>query len=315
MPGKYPTDATMIAELNEFIREQKLTYKTLCKMLLIEGVNETYISKYIGDKLDRQVENFEGRARDMLKGLRQRIAFGTEIFESSVTRRIANAFDLIRRTGQIGLVTGRAGHGKSSGKRRYLLDNPSALEITLTAGGGSAARIQSMIFAKIDTQSWDGCSSRFQYLVERFQGASRLLIIDNFQRLDSSGRNWVFDFHDAANCPIGGIGNPEALKPIMANDQHASRMGIVTKYELETAELSVLAHQVARQFSDETTADTIQDLCAIIAAEDGALRSVELTVVLMQELRKASASLCENPRAALRSAHSRLNRNYLLPED
>lgn len=315
MPGKYPTEEAMIAELNEFIRVHKLTYKTLCKMLLIEGVNETYLSKYIGDKLDRQVDNFEARARDMLKGLRERIAFGTEIFESSVTRRMANAFDLIRRTGQIGLITGRAGHGKTSAKRRYLIDNPSALEITLTASGGSASRIESMIFRKVDTQSWDGCSSRFDYLVERFQGASRLLIIDNFQRLDSTGRNWLFDFHDAANCPIGGIGNPEALKPIMANDQHASRMGIVTKYELETAEMSTLAHQVTRQLTDTETADSIADLVTVIAAQDGALRAVELTVVLMQELRKASASLRENPRSALRSAHSRLNRSYLLPED
>lgn len=315
MPGKFPTDPMMISELNSFISENKLTYKALCKMLLIEGVNETFLSKYIGDKLDRQVENFEARARDMIKGLRERIAFGTEIFDSSVTRRMGNAFDLIRRTGQIGLVIGCAGHGKTSGKRRFLMDNPSALEITLTAGGGSASKVESAIFRKIDSQSWNGCTSRFSYLVERFRDASRMLIIDNWQRLDSTGRNWLFDFHDEANCPIGGIGNPEALKPIMANDQHASRLGIVTRYELEAAELAPLSHRVARQFSDETTADAIGDLVAAIAAQDGALRSVELTVVLMQELRKASAKLANDPRAALRAAHSRLNRKYLLPED
>lgn len=315
MPGKFPTDPLMIVELNAFIAQNKLTYKALCKMLLIEGVNETFLSKYIGDKLDRQVDNFEGRARDMLKGLRERIAFGTEIFESSVTRKMGNAFDLIRRTGQIGLITGRAGHGKTSGKRRFLIDNPSALEITLTAAGGSASKVESMIFRKIDSQSWNGCTSRFDYLVERFRDASRLLIIDNWQRLDASGRNWLFDFHDEANCPIGGIGNPEALKPIMANDQHASRLGIVTTYELEPEEFAPLSYKVARQYSDEAAADAVQDLVAVIAAHDGALRSVELTVVLMQELRKASAKLAGDPRAALRAAHSRLNRDYLLPED
>lgn len=315
MPGKFPTDPALILELNTFIRENKLTYKALCKMLLIEGVNETFLSKYIGDKLDRQVDNFEARCRDMLKGLRERIAFGTEIFESSVTRKMGNAFDLIRRTGQIGLITGRAGHGKTSGKRRFLIENPSALEITLTASGGSASKVESAIFRKIDSQSWNGCTSRFDYLVERFRDASRLLIIDNWQRLDSSGRNWLFDFHDEANCPIGGIGNPEALKPIMANDQHASRLGIVTTYELEDAEFAPLSHKVACQFSDEATADSIRDLVGVIASNDGALRSVELTVVLMQELRKASASLRDNPRAALRAAHSRLNRNYLLPSE
>ena len=47
----------------------------------------------------------------------------------------------------------------------------------------------------------------------------------------------------------------------------------------------------------------------------GALGSVAMTVVLMQQLRELSDTLRNNPRAALRAAHSRLKRNYLLLED
>lgn len=315
MPGKYPTDPAMIAELNAFIRENKLTYKALCKMLLMEGVNETFLSKYIGDKLDRQVDNFEIRCRDMLKGHRERIAFGSEIFESSVTRKIGDAFNLMRETGQIGLATGPAGHGKTSGIRRFLTKNPSAVLLTLNESTGTASKLESIIFSKIDSQSWDGRTPRFEYLKERFADSGRMILIDNWQRLKSCGRNWLFDFHDETNSPIGGIGHSEALGPINANDQHSRRLGIVPKYELQADEFAPLSHKVTCQFSDTKTADEIGDLVAIIAAHPGALGSVQLTVILMQQLRKLSAALDANPRAALRAAHSRLNRSYLLPED
>ena len=315
MPGKFPTDPTMIAELNGFISEHKLTYKALCKMLLLEGVNETFLSKYIGDKLDRQVDNFEIRCRDMLKGHRERIAFGAEIFESSVTRKIGDSFNLMRLSGQVGLATGPAGHGKTSGIRQFIVRNPSAVLLTLNESSGTASKLESVIFSKIDHQSWDGRTPRFDFLKDRFRDSGRMLIIDNWQRLKSCGRNWLFDFHDETNSPIGGVGNPEALKPIMANDQHSRRLGIVPTYQLLQDEFAQLSHKVARQISGDDTADAIGDLVAIIAAHDGALGSVQMTVILMQQLRKLSAKLDGDPRAALRAAHSRLNRNYLLPED
>ena len=315
MPGKFPTDPVMIAELNGFIAENKLTYKALCKMLLIEGVNETFLYKYIGDKLDRQVDNFEIRCRDMLKGHRERIAFGSEIFESSVTRKIGDSFNLMRLSGQIGLATGPAGHGKTSGIRRFIATNPSAVLLTLNESTGTASRLLSVLFSKIDHQSWNGRTPRFDYLKERFADSGRMILIDNWQRLKSCGRNLLFDFHDETNSPIGGIGNPEALKPIIANDQHSRRLGIVPTYQLLQEEFAPLAHRVTRQFADTATADAIGDLVAVIAAHDGALGSVQMTVILMQQLRKLSAKLDADPRAALRAAHSRLNRNYLLPED
>lgn len=315
MPGKYPTDPAMIAELNTFIREQKLTYKALSKMLLIEGVNETFLSKYLGDKLDRQVDNFEIRCRDMLRGHRERIAFGSEIFESSVTRKIGDAFNLMRLSGQIGLATGPAGHGKTSGIHRFVTRNPSAVVLTLNESSGTASKLESVIFSKIDTQSWSGRTPRFDYLKERFGDSGRMLIIDNWQRLKSCGRNWLFDFHDETKSPIGGIGHTEALKPIIANDQHSRRLGIVPSYQLQDDEFAPLAHKVACQFSDVETADAIRDLTAIIAANKGALGSVQMTVILMQQLRQLSPKLDGDPRAALRAAHSRLNRAYLLPED
>ena len=315
MPGKYPTDPETIAELNKLRAELDLTHKGLSQLLQMEGVNETFISKYLNDNLDRQVPDFEARFRDMLKGIRERIAFGSEIFETSVTRRMRNAFDLIRRTGDIGLVTSPAGNGKTSGIFAYHQDNPSAVVVVLNATTRSAAKIESLVFGKIDAQSWKANTSRFDYLAERFREVSRMLIIDNAQRLDSSGRQWLCDFQDAASIPIGLVGNPEALGRWRLIDQQFSRIGIRGDYELEESELHACAMRVARQCSNAETAEKIGDLAAFIAKHEGRLRAVKKTVILAEELRKFSSKLKDDPRAAVRAAHSRLVRDYQLPPE
>lgn len=313
MPGKYPTDPAVIAEIHALRIELKLTHKTLAATLQIEGVNETFLSKYVNDKLDREVPNFEGRFRDVVKGLRERIAFGCEIFETSVTRRMTNVFDLVRRTGDIGLVTSPAGNGKTSGINAYCRDNPASIRAILNATTTSGSKVESLIFGAIDTATWDRRTPRFDYLAARFREVSRMLIIDNAQRLDSSGRQWLCDFHDAAEVPIGLVGNPEAVGRWKRIDQQFSRIGIHGSYELEDKELSAASHHVARQFSDAATADAVSDLVAFIASQEGRLRAVKKTVILMQELRKASPKLANDPVAALRAAHSRLIRDYQLP--
>jgi len=312
---QYPTDPEVRAEILRLRTELQLTNKALAKMLLIEGVNETYLSKYAHDKLDRLVENFESRFRDTVKGIRERIAFASEIFETSVTRRIRNACDLVRRTGDLGLITSKAGHGKSSGGLSYYNENPSTVFLTLNATTRSAAKVESLVFARVDTQSWKSNTPRFDYLAERFHGASRLLIIDNAQRLDSSGRQWVIDFQDVAKSPVLLLGNPEAVDAWQLIDQQRSRIGLCNDYSLEPDELPWCARRVTAQHSDEATAEAVEDLVAVIAAHEGVLRAVKKTVIYAQELRAASPKLKDDPRAALRAAHSRLLRDYALPVD
>ena len=315
MPGKYPTDPTAIAEIISLRTELKTTHAGLCKLLSIDGVTPEFLSRYINDNLDRQVPNFEGRLRDTIKSIRQRIAFGSEIFETSVTRRVRHALDLVRKTGDIALITSPAGNGKTSGINAYLHDNASAVSITLNATTRVANKIEGLVFRTIDHASWKCQSSRFDYLVDRFRDSSRLLLVDNAQRMDGSGRQWLFDFQDAAGCPIAMFGNPETLGSIRANDQQLSRIGMHCNYELMPAELPAAARRVTAQYSDPETADLIEDLCSFIAGHEGRLRAVRKGVILMQELRNASADLRNNPRKALRAAHARLVRDYELPND
>lgn len=315
MPGKYPTDPALIDALVALRNDQGLTNKRLAALLGIQGVSETFLSKYINDNLDREVPEFEAIAMDIVRSLRERMSFASSIYQTSVVRKMGNVLHLIRKTGDFACLTSPAGNGKTSAVRHFAAENPSSVCINLNATTRDAAKVEGLIFRTTDHREWKGQSSRFDFLVKRFKGTGRLLIVDNAQRLTMSGRQLVFDFADEAECPVALVGNPEMIDAIRANDQQFSRIGLHGNYELEDAELPGASMHVSRQFADDYTAETINDLTSFIAAREGRLRSVKKTVILAQQLRAESAKLRDDPRAAIRAAHARLIRDYSLPSD
>jgi len=276
MPGKYPTDPALIAALVALRNDQGLTNKRLAALLGIHGVTETFLSKYINDNLDREVPEFEAVAIDIIRSIRERMSFASSIYQTSVVRKMGNVLHLIRKTGDIAALTSPAGNGKTSAIRHFAAENPSTICINLNATTRDAAKVEGLIFRTTDHREWKGQTSRYDF-------------------------------------PVALIGNLEMIDAIRANDQQFSRVGIHGTYELEAAELHAAAMHVARQFSDDLTAETIGDLTAFIAAKDGRLRAVKKTVILAQQLRAESTKLRDDPRAAIRAAHARLIRDYSLP--
>lgn len=315
MPGRYPTDPALIAALTSLRDEQGMTHKRLVAMLGINGVSETFLSKYLNDNLDREVPDFERVAFDIVRAIRERMSFGNSIYPTSVVRKMGNVLNLIRKTGDFAVLTSPAGNGKTSAVRHFAAENPSSICINLNATTREAGKVEGLVFRSTDHREWKGQSSRFDFLVNRFKGTGRLLIVDNAQRLTMSGRQWVFDFADEADCPVALVGNPEMVDAIRSNDQQFSRIGLHGQYALEDAELPAAASHVACQFSDAATAETVSDLTAFIARREGRLRAVRKTIILAQQLRAESAKLAHDPRAAIRAAHSRLIRDYALPND
>ena len=312
MPS-YPTAPKLRAALAEHRSKHNLTNPKFAKIL---GVTPTFLSKYINDNLDHNPKNFDLEAWDVLKAIDKRLELADELFDTSVTNEIHGRFNFIRKTSDIGLIHGRAGIGKTSSNLLYMERNPSTPYICLNARIRSARELEKAVFNSIENRDWNGTGSmsRLDYLVDRFAGSQRLIILDNIQRLNSDGLSWLFDFHDAAENGIACTGNTEILDKIISSDQHSSRFGICKEIQPpHDAEISDVATRVAAQFSDLETAEQISDLVAFIAKKDGHLRSVRKEVILMQALRDLKPALAKDPRLALRTAHKELVRNYDLP--
>jgi DNA transposition AAA+ family ATPase len=310
------------AKTNSEIRNALLAHRsehglTNSSMAQRFSCSATFISKYLNDKLDHEIGDFEDRARDTLAAIDARIELERQLFPTSVSKGMAGRIDMARRTSDVCLISGDAGEGKTSGAQLYRAAHPSSLYWKSTGSARDAQQVQSGVFGLLHLKNYDYSKPRWNIIVEHLRGSGRALMIDNAHRLSRSGRDWCFDLNEETGIAVILIGNPEILKWIKGNDQQHSRIGVMGHAAYPpnkhgANELGKVAKRVAEQFSDEQFAGEIDDLVSYVATRSGRLRSVRKNVILARELAKANGT---SPREAFRTAHRQLVRDYMLPEE
>lgn len=308
--SKYPTNTDLRAALAKLRSDRKLTNPALGKLF---SVSPTFISKYINDSLDHDPKDFEAVAADTIRAIENRLDLASQLFETSVSRAMAGRIDIARRTGHSCLFGSPAGEGKTSGGLLYQLSNPSTIYFKLAGTDRDAGAINSHLWAALRKSDWSDNVKRWSVMTDAVRGSQRAIICDNAHRLDTSGRNALFDFSEDTGCPVVLLANPEILELIKRNDQQHSRIGVYRDLRLTDSELPHVSRRLAAQLSDDETAEEISDLVAFVASKPGRLRAVKMHVILMQELRTKDGKL--DARSAFRTAHRNLVSDYALPSD
>jgi len=307
---QYATDPKIRLALSKLRTDRKLTNPNVGKLF---GVSATFIAKYINDNLDHNPKDFDAVAADTIRAIENRLDLAGSLFETSVSRAMAGRIDIARRTGHSCLFGSPAGEGKTSGGILYQLAFPSSIYFKLAGTDRDASAINSHLWDALKKSDWSDNVKRWSVMVDAVKGSQRAILCDNAHRLDTSGRNALFDFSEDTGCPVIFLANPEILERIKANDQQHSRIGVYTDLRLTDAELPTVSRRVAAQHSDDATAEEISDLVAFVATKPGRLRAVRMHVILTQELRAKNPKL--SPREAFRLAHRNLVSDYMLPTD
>jgi DNA transposition AAA+ family ATPase len=231
---------------------------------------------------DRDPKDIEDRlAEFFLHEERKLLAVHGEILRTSVVRQFEAFADAVRRSGGVGVIHSAAGLGKTSGFIAYQEKNPTAIAITANAAQCDARGLRQLMWGAISHRGYSHNSSRWDFMVRALKGSGRLILVDNAQRLDRSGRDFLFDLRDATGCPIVLIGNPEILERVAKNDQQHSRTLMEHEATLKDVE------NVVRQIIDMHTGDgaDLYDLAYPIVKRKGGgyLRALTMTLASMRE--------------------------------
>jgi DNA transposition AAA+ family ATPase len=185
----------------------------------------------------------------------------------------------IRKTGDVGLITGPAGIGKTKAIELYQMQNQTVLTVTLCRWVRSAGSLTLKLWNQLDRRNAARGMSKACYLEEKLVGSKRLIIIDNAHRAERSALQFLFDLHDATGCPIALVGNPEVLDSIRDNDQMFSRIGICK-------DLASVGKNRSKTMNDWMRHAARKLLAAILAdAEDCVVRMAEETALEPGHLR------------------------------
>ena len=193
------------------------------------GVSAAALNKWIKGKPVGDVEKLEFKLQAWLNGAMERIDLTRELRHTPVTQEVCAIIRSIIKTNDLGIVTGRAGIGKTCGAQLFLLEDPMATLLTADYCHGSAEcmvsdlrRKNSIRRRKIDPMGFN------DIVVERFTGTNRPLMIDNAHALTMGGLRWAYAFHNRTGCPVVLIGNPLIEQKILAlpdEDQFTTRTG------------------------------------------------------------------------------------------
>ncbi len=287
-------------EFNEALQTRLQEHKDLFGLKLRDiasecGKSDSAISRYLSGKPEGDVADLEGRIEDYLRNFAKRRIIDIPAFETPATVMFAAVAEQIRKTGDVGLITGPAGIGKSKAIELYLAANGTSLAVSLCRWVRSDAALLRRLWEQIDTRGWDKQTSRASYMEQRLAGSKRLIIVDNAHRAQRSALQFLFDLHDATGCPIALIGNPEVLEGIRSNDQMFSRVGIYKdlatigrKNRTMDDWMRTAARKLLEALMPAADAAVIT-MAEEAALEPGHLRTLKKQAILASDLMKASA--------------------------
>ncbi len=310
-PTTYVCDDTVRQRLIA-LRDGGLSNTKLAAKL---GCSSTIISQWLaveGNLYPAEISKWEKRAEDFLRNDARRRASGVMTCECESTKRVGRALELIRRTNDVGVIVAEAGFGKTRALEKYCEENPTAVLYTVKSWACDKGAVEGAVFAAAGSSGYDGHTKRAVFLANKFTGSDRLLLVDDAHKLTRPALQWLFDFADETQCPLGLVGTPELLKKIEDDAQRFSRVGL--KLELEPKNWrDLIAHLVATHAPTAGTgaATELVGLCEQVVAQHGHFRALHKQLKLAAELKEHAKEALTWPQV-FRKAHLKLVRKYQL---
>lgn len=296
MTKPFSLDESTRAALEAHKQAHDLTHAELGKKL---GFTATRITKFLGLNRDGALPEpdaprIQSAAKAFLRHLARRAALKESLFEDAASAGVAQVLNLIRRTGDIGLIYGNAGVGKTCGAELFCRDNPNTIMCTASRYRRSAPAIAAMIFEEMgDTDACPRNLARALWMEHQLRGAERLVLIDNAQRLTLPAIEFLCDFNDATNCGIALIGNPEVIDLVRGSDQLHSRIGI-KKAITSGKDHRDIARKLIAAIVPESKAE-LEDLATDALAFAGHVRHLKKQLTLTRELFHSQPAAAQLP--------------------
>jgi len=204
------------------------TGKTLKQVGKQLGYSESMVCRYFSDNPGGDISAFEAAVIDMLAAEDRDERWSEIYFSTQAVEECFLIFDLIRASRDVGIISSEPGVGKSVASVRYSEANKTAILCQVPKWAAGHWGLQKLIWEQLDTRRYDpSAESKADYLVRRLSGSDRLLILDNAQRIQKAGLEWLLDFAELTHCPVALVGNPaQILERLRSDAALSSRIGI-----------------------------------------------------------------------------------------
>lgn len=225
-------------------------------------------------------------------------------FEATPTsQRIISALGYAQVAGDIALIYGGAGLGKTTAIRQYKATGLSVWHATMTPASASVVTALEEICEALGIAESGGAARLFKAIVRRVRATGGLLVVDEAQHLSVAALDQIRSIHDATDIGIALVGNESVYARMTGGTRAAfldrlySRVGKRLALKQST-DADIEALIAAWGINDKPCRRTLID----IARKPGALRTLTKTLRLasMHALAAKEAVCCEHVAKAWR---------------
>ncbi len=266
---------TLQEQLKEYMLQSGAKQAAICRGM---GITTGALCSWLGGKYAGNSKNIEIAVENFLKReaeKRTEYKLERKFIVTKVVRRVFEAARIAHLNGEIAVVYGEAGYGKTAACKEYHRENPDS--ILIEADLGHTARVLFLELHKTIGLSCEGSvHDLFSEVVDKLRGSDRLIIVDEAEHLPYRALELLRRVYDKAGIGILLVGMPRLLANLRGKRgeyaQLYSRVGIAIKLSaIDDIDAALFAAQIP---GGEKVAE---HLC--LAAEGNTRRLVKLIAV------------------------------------
>jgi len=233
-------------------------------------------NELIAERLLTWMETYQRR-----KEARRQIAEGPGFVLTRTAGQVLDTLTYAHMAGDIVLIYGGAGTGKTEALREYTRNNAGVCLSTMTPAHATVATSLREIGKCIGVQPRRDNAALFDAICQGLADQRGLLIIDEAQHLGTKALDQIRSIHDRVGCGIALVGNEQVYGRMTGGtraeylDRLYSRIGMRTRLG-RVLEADARAIASAWGIEDQTA----QRLLTGIARKPGGLRGLAKTLVL-----------------------------------
>jgi DNA transposition AAA+ family ATPase len=272
------------AEINRMIEAREVSAAQITREA---SVNQSALSQFRNNKYPGRNEVIAERLKTWLETFAKRqeatkkIATGPGFVLTHTAERVMDSLTYAHMAGDIVLIYGGAGVGKTEALREYARSNSGVCLSTMTPAHATVATSLREIGKCVGVQPRRDNATMFDAICSALADQRGLLIIDEAQHLGAKALDQVRSIHDRIGCGIALVGNEQVYGRMSGGtraeylDRLYSRIGMRTRLGRAT-EADAKALAKAWKIGDATSAKLLVN----IARKPGGLRGVTKTLLL-----------------------------------
>ena len=200
-------------QLSDFLEENGYSINRVARQIGKRGYSAAVISQYLRDKysgdvktLEAEIESFLRREEEKKERGRREIPF----VETLAARKIFSALRLAHLEGEIVIIYGRAGLGKTTALKRYAEEYHDAILIEADLSYTTKSLL-GKIASRFGSEEYGSVNYLFNYCVEKLRDTGRIIIVDEAEHLPVRGLDLLRRLNDLAGVGIALAGLPRLL--------------------------------------------------------------------------------------------------------